>query len=89
VDRIGGGDMTGQAEFQQQLLHGGEVSTANALSTCLAFLSLKLSKLPLGVLPSNVTTRAFAPTGAQFRLAASRYRPIAVTQSANRSRLLP
>src|ERR1035437_9538890 len=34
------------------------VSTANALSTCFALASLKLSKLPLSALPSNAITRA-------------------------------
>src|SRR6266436_1030446 len=46
------------------------VSTANALSTCLALMSLKLSKLPLSALPSNATTRAPGPAAARFRLAA-------------------
>src|SRR5271168_39184 len=46
------------------------VSTANAVSTCLALASLKLSKLPFSVLPSNAMTRVWAPAGARFKFAA-------------------
>ena len=46
------------------------VSTANALSTCFALASLKLSKLPLSALPSNAITRAPEPAASTFRWAA-------------------
>src|ERR1035437_51658 len=45
------------------------VSTANALSTCFALASLKLSKLPLSALPSNAITRAPGPAASTFRWA--------------------
>ena len=76
--------MAGQVEFLQQLLHGGDFvglfvdldmrqhqrRVDGERAERFALMSLKLSKLPLSVLPSNAMTRAVAPAVARFRLAA-------------------
>src|SRR5271154_5687961 len=44
------------------------VSTANAVSTCLALASLKLSKLPFSVLPSNAMTRVWGARRSEIQV---------------------
>ena len=77
MDGVGGGDMAGQVRVPANnfcmagisldfssisiCASTSPVSTANALSTCLALASLKLSKLPFSVLPSNAMTRVSRP----------------------------